>query len=117
VSQKYSGLAHFKGKQLSLNEQAIHKVSKVITSCIDKTNIDGVAKSMSSNSCGNFFGQLTKHTEGKQKHLASSLEVIVIFVVGMRSDPDICTKILMSAGAAQSSVIQDKHRACIQAVK
>ena len=117
VSEKYSELARFKRKQLSLNAQAIRKVSKVITSRVNKTNVDRLAKSMSSNSCENFFGQLTKHTEGKRKHLASSLEVIVLFVAGMRSDPDICTKILTFAGASQSSVIRDKRRARIQAVK
>jgi hypothetical protein len=67
------------------------------------------------NSCESFFGQLTKHTEGKRKHLASSLEVVVLFVAGMRSDPDVCTKMLTAGGAGQSSATQDKGRARIQA--
>jgi hypothetical protein len=117
VSQKYSKLACFKGKQLTLNEQAKHKVLKVITSHIDKTNVDSLVKSMSSNSCENFFSQLTKHTEGKRKYLESSLEVRVNFVPGVRSNPYLCTEILMAAGATQSSVIRDDRRARIQAVK
>jgi hypothetical protein len=117
VSRKYAESARFKGKQLSLNEQAIRKVSKIITSRVNETNVDRLAKSMSSNSCENFFGQLTKHTEGKRRNLASSLEVTVLFVAGMRSDPDICTKILKAAGAAQSSIIRDKRRARILADK
>ncbi len=108
VSERYSLLARFKGKQLSLDRQAINKVSKVITTWVNETNVDRLAKSMSSNSCENFFGQLTKHMEGKRKYFASSLEVIVLFVAGMRSDPDICTKILASAGA-QSSVIRGRR--------
>jgi hypothetical protein len=40
VSKKYSLLARFKGKQLSLNQQAINKVSKVITSRVNETNVD-----------------------------------------------------------------------------
>jgi hypothetical protein len=117
VSQQYAESSRFKGKQLSLNEQAIRKVSKMINSRIDETNIDRLAKSMSSNCCENFFGQLTKHTEGKRKHLTLSLEVVVLFVAGMRSDPDVCTKMLTAAGVAQLSATQDKGRARIQANK
>jgi hypothetical protein len=42
---------------------------------------------------------------------------MILFVAGMRSDPDICTKILKAAGAAPSSEIRDNCRARIQAVK
>ena len=83
LSQKYSKLACFKGKHLSLNQQAINKVSKVITSDVNKANVDRLAKSMSPNSCENFLGQLTKHMECKRKYFASSLEVIVLFVAGV----------------------------------
>ncbi len=117
LSQKYSKLARFKGKQFSLNQQAICKVSKVITSHVDKMDVDRLAKSMSSNSCENFFGQFTKQSEGKRKHFASFLEVMILFVTGMRSDPDICTKILKAAGAAPPSEIRDYCRARIQAIK
>jgi hypothetical protein len=70
------------------------------------TNVDSMAKSMNSSRNENFFGQLTKHTKGKRKHFASSLEVGVLFVAGMRSDLDLCTKILVAAGATQSSLVR-----------
>lgn len=49
--------------------------------------------------------------------LTASLEVIALFVAGMTSVPDICTKILTAAGAAQASVIRDERRAHIKAVR
>jgi hypothetical protein len=115
---RLSPAAWFKGKQLSLNEQAIPKVSKVITSRVNDTMVDRLAKIMSSNNCEGFFGQLTKHTEGRRKqHLAASLEVIVYIVAGMRSDPDIATRILVAAGGANTSVVRDKYKTYIRACK
>ena len=47
--------------------------------------------------------------------MASSLEVTALFVAGMRSDPDMTTKMLTISGVAQSSAMRDKGRAKIQA--
>jgi hypothetical protein len=62
-SRTYAESARFQEKQLSLKEQAIRKNFKIITSRVNETNIDRLAKAH------------------------GILEVLVLFVAGMRSDP------------------------------
>jgi hypothetical protein len=64
--KRYAEQARFRGKLLSLNAAGQEKVAKVIHDRVNKTNIERVARQMSSNGCENLFGMSVVFTEGKR---------------------------------------------------
>ena len=109
----YVKITCFKGKCISLSVPAQGKVSKVITSRCNATNVDWVSTCMSSNKCENFFSMMTKYTEGKRRYLPVSLGPTVLFVACLHNNHNLSTKVLQSLGA-ESPLICDRKRENIE---
>jgi hypothetical protein len=63
ISLQYAKVSRFQGKCMSMDDASITKVKKAITSRIDKSNVDQIARVMSSNLCENYFSEHRQPTQ------------------------------------------------------
>ncbi|KAL7545351.1 hypothetical protein ACHAWF_015517 [Thalassiosira exigua] len=109
IAIEYARISRFRGKVMSMGEVGRGVVYREIASRLNETNIDRVARAMSSNNCENFFNILAKFSHGKRINngLTDSWEVFQLLVAGQRSDLRIEDKIQAHAGIA-SSFVRDR---------
>jgi len=81
---------------MSMDNASMEKVTKVIMSRIDRSNVDQIARVMSSNLCENYFSIMVKFSQGKRLNLgqSNSWAVLAHFVAGLRSNHDFSSQIM-----------------------
>ncbi|EJK58916.1 hypothetical protein THAOC_20921 [Thalassiosira oceanica] len=69
IKSDYAKVARFRGATMSMSKAGQAKVNKVISQRLDKSNIDRVSETLSSNDCEGYFNMLTKFSQGKRINL------------------------------------------------
>jgi hypothetical protein len=112
---QYSKESRFQGKYMSMDNASIEKVKKAITSRIDRSNVDRIARVMSSNLCENYFSVLVKFSQGKRLNLgqSDSWAILAHFVVGLRSNKDFSSLVMQQFGVRQS-VVRNEGRSRLE---
>jgi uncharacterized pyridoxal phosphate-containing UPF0001 family protein len=89
-----------------MDNASIEKVKKAITSCIDRSNVDRIARVMTSNLCENYFSILVKFSQGKRLNLgqSDSWAILAHFVAGLQSNKDFSSLVMQQFGVWQSVV-------------
>jgi hypothetical protein len=106
IDKRYAKESRFQGKYMSMDDASMEKVTKAITSRIDSSNVDRIARVMSSNLCENYFSVMVKFSQGKRLNLgqSNSWAVLAHFVAGLRSNPDFSTQVMERFGINKSDV-------------
>jgi hypothetical protein len=96
IGARYAKESQFKGKVMDMSSKGRKFVKRVFMSRIKETNIDELAKLETSNRCKNFFGVLTKWTEGECRYLGrkNQIKAVVKLAAALLSDNDVETSLL-----------------------
>ncbi|EJK46210.1 hypothetical protein THAOC_35133, partial [Thalassiosira oceanica] len=129
IKSDYAKEARFRGATMSMSKAGQAKVKKVISQRLDKSNIDRVSETLSSNDCEGFFNMLTKYSHGKRIYYgqADSWQCFGKLVAGRKSNDRFEDEVQSLAGMVSTYVrdtqvvkclrIKDKKRAREQSDK